>query len=310
MSKWMPSLNSLRAFETVARHSSYQKAAEELGVTPAAVKQLVAKLEDTLGCRLIERNGRGVALTSIGELGVADISAGMRLLADATTKMRAPNDGVRLIISVESSFATTWLVPRLEDFRSRYPQINVLIDSSQRIVDLERSEVDIAVRYGVKHDPDMIAHRLFDDRVFPACSPALLGGRAVADIGELSKMPLIHWDMSQLPWAEATRRWFDWGSWVQLTNVEGIDVSKGARFNDYGLAVQAAISGQGVLLASGPILQDAMEAGLLVQPFQGYVGVTDIGYDLVTTHGAANRPEVSAFIDWLLQTARSSSGER
>ena len=119
-------------------------------------------------------------------------------------------------------------------------------------------------------------------------------------------MPLIHWDMAQLPWANATRSWFDWGEWARRLGVKGIDPGKGLRFSDYGMAVQAAISGKGVILASWPILQDPIEAGLLVPLFRESSRSTDIGYDLVTTPEAASRPAVAAFTDWLLDTARQA----
>ncbi|MEM7525481.1 MAG: LysR substrate-binding domain-containing protein [Pseudomonadota bacterium] len=301
MPDWTPSLIALRAFEAVARTLSYQGAAEELGVTPAAVKQLVAKLEDALGGALVRRRGRGIVLTETGRLGAGDLTLAMRHMADAVKKMRAPGDETRLIVTVEASFAATWLVPRLEGFRSRHPGIDVLIDSSQKIVDLTLGDVDIAIRYGVESGGDLIVRRLFDDAVFPACSPSLAAGPPrLSALRHLAEAPLIHWDLSQQPWATSTRRWFDWGEWVRQMGVEGVSPTKGLRFSDYGLVVQAAISGQGVMLASGPILSDALAAGLLVRPFPGAAQSTGIGYDLVTTPEAAERPDVATFSDWLV----------
>lgn len=306
MPSWMPSLNALRALEAVARHQSYQDAARELGVTPAAIKQLVAKLEDALGKKLVERQGRGIALSEAAKSATGDLSLAMRHMAEAVRKMERADEADRLIVSVEASLATTWLVPRLDDFRAQHPNINVLIDSSQRIVDLKRGDVDLAIRYGVPSAPDLITHRLFDDQVFPACSPARAEGPPVlASIEQLAEAPLIHWDMSQLPWARETRRWFDWDAWAKKSGLEGLDTNRGLRFSDYGLAVQAAISGQGFILASWPILRDPFDAGLLVQPFPNSSQSTGIGYDLVMAAEASARPEVGAFADWLKQTIRS-----
>ena len=305
----MPSLNSLRALEAVARHLSYQRAAEELHVTPAAVKHLVVNLEKALGRKLVKRQGRGIALTEAAAFGAEDLGIAMRHMAHAVQKMRLQDENDRLIITVEASFATTWLVPRLEDFRSRNPGINVLIDSSQRIIDVSRSEVDIAIRYGVGSDENLIVQRLFDDIVYPACSPSLAAGlSSLTEIDQLRNVPLIHWDMSQLPWANATRRWFDWGEWMKQVGIEGVDVSKGLRFSDYALAVQAAISGQGVILASWPILKDPTDAGLLIQLFPDSVRSTDIGYDLVTTKEAVKRPAVAAFTEWLMEISGRGQG--
>lgn len=302
MSEWLPSLNALRAFEAVTRHLSYQGAADELRVTPAAVKQLVSKLEDALGVRLVERQGRHIALTATGHAGKNDLGLAMRHTSDAVQKMRRSDTGTRLIVTVEASFATAWLVPKLEAFRKRHPKINVLIDSSQKIIDLKRSEVDVAIRYGVHSDGDLIVTRLFEDRVFPACSPALAKGPPeLTKIEQLQYVPLIHWDMSDMTWASATRRWYDWEEWIRHVGVRHVDTARGLRFNDYGLAVQAATSGQGVILASWPMLRDPFDAGLLVRPFPESVLTTGIGYDLVTTPESGKRPEVVAFTEWLTE---------
>lgn len=304
MPDWMPSLNALRAFEAVARHHSYRAAADELNVTPAAVKQLVTKLEHSLGTTLVTRSGRGIALTRAGTEAAPDLRAAMERMRGTVQKLRAHRAGARLIVTVEASFATTWLVPRLEDFRARHPGISVLIDSAQQIVDLTHSDADVAIRYGVTPDPRLVTHRLFADLVVPACSPARAAGPpALNTLTDLRRAPLIHWDMAHLPWATATRTWFDWGAWGAREGLGTLDTGAGLRFSDYGMAVQAAISGQGVILASWPILQDPLEAGLLVRPFANSARATGIGYDLVTTPEAAHRPEVAAFTDWLRDIA-------
>lgn len=296
-------MHALRAFESVSRHLNYQLAAEELHVTPAAVKQLVSKLEAALGTRLLRRKGRGLELTQQGNAGREDLGVAMRYIASSVAKMRRHEDISKLIVSVEASFATAWLVPRLEEFRAGHPEINVLIDSSQRIVDLPRSEVDIAIRYGVERDDELIVHRLFDDQIFPVCSPAFANGpEKLRNLEDLADVTLIHWDISDLAWARETRRWFTWESWFTHTGAAHLATDRGLHFNDYGLAVQAAVAGQGVVLASWPILRDPIAAGLLTCPFRETV-TTDIGYDLVTTPHARLRPEVDAFIAWLVDAA-------
>jgi len=296
-------MHALRAFEVVSRHLSYQLAGEELHVTPAAVKQLVSKLETALGARLLRRKGRGLELTEQGKAGQEDLGIAMRYIASSVVKMRRHEEANMLIVSVESSFATAWLVPRLEAFRVRHPQINVLIDSSQRIVDLQRSEVDVAIRYGAERDDRLIVHRLFDDQIFPACSPGLAQGPAkISSLEDLADVTLIHWDISELAWARETRRWFTWQSWFEHVDASHLATDRGLHFNDYGLAVQAAVAGQGVVLASWPILRDPIAAGLLICPFRETV-TTDIGYDLVTTPQARFRLEVDAFIAWLVDAA-------
>ncbi|MEM7121971.1 MAG: LysR substrate-binding domain-containing protein [Pseudomonadota bacterium] len=311
MDDWIPSLNALRAFEVVSRHLSYRGAAEELRVTPGAVKHLVAKLEATLDLKLIERRGHSLGLTPVGEAARNDAALGMRHLSQSVQTMRQFRLNKRLIVSVEASLATTWLAPRLGSFWATHPDIDVLVDASQKINDLKRNDVDVAVRYGVPRDEDLVAKRLFEDLVFPACSPAFAKGPArLETLDQLRDVPLIHWDTSHMHWAHATRRWFSWDAWLRHVGIEGVDTSRGKRFSDYGLAVQAAASGQGVILAGWPTLSDSLDAGLLVCPFADSTVETDIGFDVVTTIEATKRPEVCAFVDWLIETARAASPMR
>lgn len=299
----MPSLNALRAFETVGRLLSYRAAAEELNVTPGAVKHLVAKLEATLGAPLVQRKGQGLELTPLGRAGMADMSLGMRHFSDGVRKMRRHRTDARVIVSVEASLATTWLSPRLDQFWTQHPEVDLIVDVSQHIKDLQRSEIDVAIRYGVPTAPGLVAKRLFEDLVFPACSPSLAAGAMLEDLDQLRDVPLIHWDMSQMSWARETHRWFAWESWLRRAGVANIDLSKGKRFSDYSLAVQAAASGQGVMLAGWPAMMDTLDAGLLVCPFPGGVMETDIGFDLVMLEGADQRAEIVVFTDWITHAA-------
>lgn len=300
----MPSLNALRAFECVARHLSYRAAADELRVTPGAVKQLVLKLEDALGLKLVERKGHSLVLTPVGEAGKEGCSLAMRQLRDAVRTMRRHQTSHRVIVSVEASLATTWLSSRLDEFWQLHPDIDLLVDASQQIIDLENSEVDVAIRYGVPRDADLWTMRLFKDLVFPACSPLLAEGppRLVA-LEQLCEVPLIHWNTAHMPWAHATKRWFSWSDWFRHVGLQQAKAAAGKEFSDYGLAVQAATAGQGVMLAGWPALQDTLDAGLLVCPFKDSIVETDIGFDLVTQHETYQRPEVAAFVDWLTAAA-------
>jgi len=303
MSDWLPSLNSLRAFEVVSRHLNYHAAATELNVTPAAVKQLVSKLEDAIGGKLLERQGQTLRLTARGRASSDDLTVAFERMASSVDKMRREERGRELVVTVETSFATIWLVPKLDQFRARHPQISVLVDSNQQIVDLKKERVDVAIRYGVSRHDNYFSHRLFDDEVFPACSPAVAHGPPrLSRLEDLNSVPLIHWDISKLEWARATRKWFAWDRWLEQIGSSGVETEKGLFFNDYGQAVQAAIAGQGVFLASWPILREPIDAGLLVCPFEERL-TTDIGFDLVTTAAAQKRPEVIAFLDWIIETA-------
>ena len=303
MTSPLPSLNALRAFESAARHLNYRRASEELHVSPGAVKQLVAKLEEALGQRLLVRHGRSLALTPAGAAGLRQLSPAFAEIAAAVEAMR-PGTRRRLILSVEPSFATAWLVPRLEEFRRAQPGIDVLVDTSLQLVDLERGDADVAIRFWKGGDPDLLAHRLVAEELSAYCSPALVQGKnAITRLEDLERVTLLHWDLAGLPWAGGTRRWVGWAPWLHRLGAGHIRPGEGLRFSDYNLAIQAAIAGQGVMLGSLPLFRDLVDAGLLVRPFAESVA-TDLGYDLVTTARAAARPEVAAFSDWITAIAR------
>jgi LysR family glycine cleavage system transcriptional activator len=304
MQAWLPSLNALRAFETVARHRNYRLAAEELHVTPAAVKQLVSKLEASLGKVLLERRGRGLALTPAGQAGLEKLSGGFDQIRIAVDAMRSADHRRRLILSVEPSFATAWLVPRLERFRAANPGIDVLLDSSLHLVDLEHGLTDLAIRFGNQSYPRLVTHRLFDEEICAFCSPALIEtGRGLHSLEDLAHTTLLHWDLSAMPWAQATRRWIGWAPWLRNVGAAHVEAGEGLRFSDYNMAVQAAIAGQGVILGSGPVFRDLVNSGLLVSPFSDRV-VTDIGYDLLTTEATLEKAEARSFRDWIVEAAR------
>jgi LysR family glycine cleavage system transcriptional activator len=310
MLDWLPSLNALRAFEAVSRHLNYAHAASELCVTPAAVKQLVAKLEEAVGHRLVRRHGRGLTLTAAGLAGSDGLATGFGQLSRAVERMRRHSNRQRLIVSVEPSFATAWLVPRLEHFRQEHPEIDVLIDSSLKIVDLEKRDADAAIRFGSPLDPRLQSRRLFDERLCAFCSPALVSGpHGLRSIGDLSRATLLHWDMTELTWASATRKWMGWQGWLETIEAKGVDWTRGTSFSDYNLAVQAAVAGQGVVLGSLPILYDLVSAKLLVNPFVTTVE-TDIGYDLVIAPRALERPEVVLFSEWILREAALAESKK
>ena len=301
MSDWLPSLNALRAFETVSRHLNYRQAADELHVTPAAVKQLVGKLEDALGTSLLERQGRGLALTSTGASVSGDLSKAFRQIIDSVEKVRMMAGRQRLIVSVDPSFASAWLVPRLEVFRVKNADIDVLIDSSIKIVNLDRGDSDIAIRFGVPFEDGLVTYRLFDEQICAFCSPSLAKGPpAISRLEDLERVTLLRWDLSQFEWASNTGKWNSWKHWLAQVGGNYISPGTGLRFNDYNLAVQAAIAEQGLVLGSWPILQNLVERNLLVNPFP-VAAITDIGYDLVTTKKALERAEVRSFIDWIIE---------
>ncbi|MDF1747914.1 MAG: LysR substrate-binding domain-containing protein [Alphaproteobacteria bacterium] len=308
MSTWIPSLNAIRAFEATARHRSYRLAAEDLGVTTAAVKQLVKKLEETLNGRLFKGRGQELELTALGEIGCDELTDAFRQINRTVRRMRAATQARRLIVSADPSFAAAWLVPRLQRFKQRNPTVEVLIDSSAEIVDLESGAADVAIRFAGSHHNDLVHYRLFNEVLCAYCSPTLAAGPPkLSRIEDLALAPLIRWDLSHYEAASNTRRWNSWNYWLSALGVDHVAPGDGPRFNDYNLGVQAAIAGHGLIIGSQPILGNLLEGGLLVNPFNLCVE-TDVGYDLVTTPTALAWTDVVAFIDWVREEADIGTG--
>ncbi len=305
MTKWLPSLNTLRAFEVVSRHLNYRMASEELNVTPAAVKQLVRKLEDSLGSCLLERQGRGLVLTKRGQLAAAGLRVGFNHIADAVETARFHNKS-QLVVTSDPSFASLWLVPRLDKYRLEFPEINVLVDSSPQIVNLSTGAADIAIRFGTREDASLNTHRLFNEQLCAYCSPSFLErGSTLKRVEDLENVPLLRWQLADYQWARETAKWNRWQYWLDAVGAGHVRPGLGLSFNDYNLAIQSAIAGHGVVLGSKPILKDLVEAKLLVSPLDE-VAITDIGYDLVMTARAQTESVVMAFKDWLINEAESS----
>ncbi|MBS9718814.1 LysR substrate-binding domain-containing protein [Pseudohalocynthiibacter aestuariivivens] len=303
MSSWLPSLNGLRAFESVSRHLNYRKAAEELHVSPGATNQLVRKLEDAVGGPLLEMKGRKLVLTPIGAVGHEGLSLPFRQIADTVERMRAMTGTQRFVVTTTPSFAGSWLVPRLERFKEANPGIDVLIDSTPQIVDMEFGVADVGIRFGVKDHGDLTVYRLFDEELCAFCSPRLVEGPPeITSLDHLAQAKLLRWDLSQFSWAENTRKWNYWKHWLAKMGAEKITPRDGLRFSDYNLAVQSAVAGQGFVIGSPRVLQDLIEANLLVNPF-GRGVATDIGYDLVVNEVAMERAEVAAFVSWVMAEA-------
>ncbi len=304
MSSWLPSLNALRAFEATARHRSYKKAADELAVTPAAVKQLVTKLENSFGEPLLSFQGRRMELTHIGVQAHDDLTSAFRQISFAVQRIRDTCENDRLIVSVEPSIASAWLVPRLQNFRSLHPDIEILVDSSMTIVDLKDSAANVAVRFGVQDHGDLVAHRLFDEHLSALCSPKLVTGPPpITHLADLQNVTLLRWDLSEYHWASTTTKWNFWHTWLEAVGAYDAKPGAGISYTDYNQAVQAAVAGQGFILGSKPILESYLDNGLLIDPF-GISAHPGIGYDVVTTKQGLERPKVKKFVDWMLQEAQ------
>ena len=195
MNPRLPPLNALRAFETAARHLSFRRAAEELFVTPAAISHQIKGLEDYLGVMLFHRLNKSLLLTEAGQAALPALRDGFERLAEAVEILRADSPSRLLTVSVAPSFASKWLVPRLERFRQSVPGIDIRIDATSRCVDFIRDRVDVGIRYGAGDYPGLHSDCLRDDEVMPVCSPALLAGEyPLQQPDDLRHHTLLHID--------------------------------------------------------------------------------------------------------------------
>jgi LysR family transcriptional regulator, glycine cleavage system transcriptional activator len=301
MSRRLPPLNALRAFEAAARHLSFTKAAEELHVTQAAISHQVRALEEYLGVQLFRRQNRAVLLTDAAQLSLPRLREAFDQLAEAVESIRANNSENLLTVSVTPSFAAKWLVPRLDGFRKAFPDLEVRIDASTQLVDFVRDNVDAAIRYGSGRYGGLVTELLMDVEVSPVCSPRLLEGeKPLATPGDLRWHRLLHTD-----WASQRGEEPDWRMWLLAAGVRDIDWTKGPQFNDWMLAMQAAIEGQGVVLGRSALVANDIAGGRLVRPFNVSVP-GKFAYYLVYPEIAVKRAKVAAFRDWLTAEATTT----
>lgn len=250
----LPPLHALRAFEAAARLESFSRAADELHVTHGAVSHQVRALEGFLGAALFARNGRRVALTADGRVFADRVRAALRDIGEAANSLRRPERANRLTVSLLPSFAARWLMPRIGRFMAAHPEITVNVHASLELVDFERDEIDLAIRFGNGDWPRVEAEKFMDDEYFPVASPRFNRGRLPTRPAEIAQFRLVTSDDE--PWAP----WFK-AAGLKLAEPEG------PLFSDSSMVVQAAIDGRGIALVRRSIAEGDLAAGSLVRLF-------------------------------------------
>ena len=288
----LPPLAALRAFEAAARHMSFSQGAAELRVTTGAVSLQIKALEQALGVSLFERRPRAITLTPQGARYFRAARSAFRLLEDATREVARGSRPVTLTVSCTTGFAVQWLVPRLPRFHARWPQVDVRISASQRLVDFAHDGVDFAVRHGLGRYPGLKSERLLDDDLVPVCSPQCVSEEAPLSVpDDLARHTLLHDEYRD-----------DWRLWLEAVGATAVDVESGPVFTDSNGAIQAALLGKGVALARESFVQAELAEGRLVKPFAHRLTV-DFAYHLVYPSWSLSRPESRAFRDWIRQEA-------
>ncbi|NWG92614.1 MAG: transcriptional regulator GcvA [Parvularculaceae bacterium] len=302
--KGLPPLNALKVFEAAARHLSFTKAADELHVTPGAVSQQIKALEEYIGSRLFRRTKRALLLTDAAQASLPILREAFDKLEEASRILTARGDSKRLTVSVAPSLAAKWLVPRLDRFHERMPDVEVWISADMEVVDFAVDDVDLAIRYGGGRYPGLETELLMEESILPVCSPRLLTGpRPLKAPQDLAHHPLLHDGSPDQEDLGAT----NWAMWLKAAGVTGVDAKRGAKFNQSSLVIEAAVAGKGVALAKQAIALADLEAGRLVAPFD-LTTPSSFSYYLVHPASKSRNAAVRAFKKWLHEEAAASNG--
>ena len=296
MKRGCPTMHELLAFDAVARHDSLTQAAGALCISVSAVSKQLASLEAFVGRPLLQKLGRGVQLTAHGRLYWQKISGSLRAIESATFEARSGDTGAGILtLASVPTFLTKWLIPRLPDFRRRWPGIT--LSFSQHLVAGENIPpgVDAAIRYGSGEWPGVASDYIAGREFVLIAAPSLMGSQRLRKAGEIAAHTVLHHEQAPAAWRQ----------WAAHHGVAEVHTFSGPRFAQYSALIQAAVSGLGVGLVPRVLVQDEMALGALVTPCGDPVQV-DQGHYLCFYADRLELPVFAAFRDWILvEGARS-----
>lgn len=285
----MPPLRALAAFEAAARHGSFAKGAEELGVTPSAVSHQVQQLEDFLGVPLFQRRAGRAFLTGAGRTYAAEIEHAFGVIAGATDRIAPQSQRAHLVVASGPSFAAKWLQPRLPDFLRAHPEARIRLSTLSDRDDIETERFDLAITYGRPSQTGMRVEPMLVERLRPLCSPTLAASIGLRTPRDLAGTTLIH-SVNALTWADYLRRVGE--AALRPRNEMWLDRSV--------MAVEAAVAGLGVVLESEVLAADELRDGRLIAPFGNHAfEVETTSYFLVKPRGVKRGSLAGPFEEWL-----------
>ncbi len=312
----LPPLKSLRAFESAGRHLSFRKAAAELHVTPAAISHQIKLLEDHLGVQLFRRMTRAIELTEVGRAFLPKLNDGFERVAQAVNSVRSYQESGTLAVCVPPLFGAKWLTPRIHGFVAAFPDIDIRLSTSIRLVDQRRpgltivagecevDEPDITIRFGRGRYSGCQVDKLFEVSFTPLCNSQLLSAKnPLRTPADLRHHLLLHDDLHRI-----SDGWATWEQWLQAATADEVDANRGPHFSQPQLCIDAAIDGAGILLGAREVLALDIAAGRLVAPFP-QVLETSASYYIVSCTQTADHPKIAAFRRWLIEEARRPSAE-
>ena len=293
----LPPTNALVTFEAVARHLSFTRAADELGVSQAATSRQVRLLEDHLGVVLLDRARKRVRLTPAGQQLLQAVAMGFGHIATVAEGLRQERRGRALTVATSLAFSAFWLMPRLPSFHAAHPDLELRLSTSDSQADWYAEDVDVAVVFGPQAPKGWRAEALFGDQVIAVCRPDYFGTRGhPQSVSELQEETLL---LIDLPYSS----WFDWPDWFARNSAPLRRSPRGPRFNNYTIAIQAALDGQGLALGWRRLIASHLNDGRLVQVTSARV-TPDDAYALLVREPDHDDPRVRAFRTWILGEAK------
>lgn len=281
-----PSLNSLRTFETAARLLSFNKAADELCISPSAVSHQIRQLENTLGVKLFARVERGVTLTSRGEFYFMNVQQGVRILLRATDLLMDPKRSRTIKMSVVPFFATRWLMPRLERFQSLFADWELAIQTSTQKSDFEAEDLDFVIRRGKGSWPNLVSRLLMNENLTPFCAPLLAG--SILDLNDLKTAPLLY--NSQVP--------TEWSEFFASVDEPFDAPAARLEFQNTSQILDACIAGAGIALMDPALIAAELRDGRIT-PALDITVASYRQYYLVFPENHADRQAVDIFLKWV-----------
>lgn len=296
------SVGQLRAFDAVARHLNFRAAAEEMSLTQSAVSRQIQALEDEVGVSLFLRHTRAVELTGAGALLLRAAAPGLERIDGAVRQIRQTAGRKSVAITTWASFASMWLIPRLEAFQQAHPDIDIRIDASDQPVDLDTADVDIALRYALPSSVPPTAQRLFGERLAVVASPWLLkGGTRLSRPEDVAQFALVEAGDAH---RSAFMEHLSWRRWLAQQGQDELVPRRWLYFNYAHQMAQAVLAGQGISLARLPLVADSLASGDLVEAMPERRLDSPMAYWLLVGPRSALRPEIRAFCGWLRAQAR------
>ncbi|PTM95470.1 LysR substrate-binding domain-containing protein [Mycoplana dimorpha] len=296
----LPPFTALTAFEAAARLGSFTKAAKELGVTQAAISRQIHVLEEQFGFPLFLRLHRKVKLTEKAMALASAAQDAFDLLANSVAEISKGDHDPELTIAATVAFSHFWLLPKISEFSSQHPEINLRIITQDDMPNIESSDLDVAIRFGNGMWPDGQAELLFDDEIFPVCSPDFAErAGTIASPKDLLRYPLIS-NMADDP------TWTGWGEWLAAFSVELPKKKPGLRCSLYTDAIYSALNGQGITLGWRHLVEDLLAQGRLVKLTDAALKTRN-AYFAVVPKRRRQSEAAGSFLDWLTETVNPAA---